>query len=81
MINDTYFDSYQEFILPEALDEKIRAKGEEFDKNIDADAHGDYVGQYNKVEPNQFPTLYTNFIKSMNPFRRPIAVKKPESEA
>ena len=81
MINDTYFDSYQEFLVQENLDEKIKIKGDNFDKVVDADDHGVYVGQYNKVEPNQFPALYSNFIKSMNPFRRPIAVKKPESEA
>ena len=80
IINETFFESYQEFKISEDLDEKYAAKAELFDKAVEADDHGPLVGKYNKVEPKEFSTLFSTFIKSMNPYRRPVFLKKPENE-
>jgi len=72
MVNETYFDSYKEFKIQEDLDEKTAAKAIEFDKSVEADDHGPLVGKFNKTEPSEFSNLYSTFIKSMNPYRKPI---------
>ena len=79
LINDTYFDSYKEFKIQEGLDEKTLNKAEEFDKFVDADDHGHLVGKFNNCEPSEFCALYSTFIKSNNPYRKPIFLKKPEA--